>query len=107
MQEDEKLRQWLCADAPAARDAHFRIAVLERRTRQRYQRRQRLLLAGTVVLAVVGSIALHFIANRGNALLSADVLQPVLAVLFFLALVVAGLTSARGLWQVLRQLRGR
>lgn len=106
MDQDEKLRRLLRADAPPERDPHFRIALLERRTRQRYQRRQRILLAGTIVLAVLGSIALYFISTFGKDLLSMELLRPVLVILFVLALVAASLTSARGLWQALRQLRG-
>lgn len=105
MDQDEKLRNLLRADAPPERDPHFRIALLERRTRQLYQRRQRMVLASAIVLAVLGILALKIVSTLGKDLLSTEVLRPALIVLFTLALVVAGMSSARGLWQALRQFR--
>ena len=46
--EDEHIANLLRAAAPPARDAIFRLGVLERRERQRFQRRSLLLLAAAL-----------------------------------------------------------
>ncbi|HEV7689492.1 MAG TPA: hypothetical protein VGO52_01655 [Hyphomonadaceae bacterium] len=53
MIEDEKLGELLRSDAPSARDAMFRLSVLERRERQRFQRKSVIIAAAAVMLALV------------------------------------------------------
>lgn len=105
MEQDAKLRNLLRADAPAERDPFFRIALLERRTRQQYLRRQRTLLAAAILAAMLGAIALKLISGFGQGLWSGEVLRGALICVFCIALVAACLVSARGLRQALRQLR--
>jgi amino acid permease len=83
MTEEEKLGQLLRSDAPHARDAMFRLSVLERRERQRYQRKSVILAASAVMLALVlwvgftstDRIATFFIAALCIALAGACVLS--------------------------------
>ena len=93
---DARLGRLLLADAPPQRDVFFRIALLERRERQRHRRRSLLLLAGTV-LAVLAGALLALVSNPfATALVAA----------FLLSLLAAGLVSARGVLQAVRWLRG-
>lgn len=93
---DDVLGRLLRADAPAERDPMFRIRLLERRARQRYQRRSRLLLGVAAALMVVPAAVLALATDR---------LAAALVVGFSVALAAATLVSARGVLQVVRHLR--
>jgi hypothetical protein len=54
-EKDERISQLLLRNAPPDRDPLFRVKVLERRERQRFQRSVRLLLGA--VLAIVVALA--------------------------------------------------
>jgi hypothetical protein len=55
--QDERFAELLREDAPAERDALFRISVLERRERVRFQQRSRVLLVAAVVVAFFFGVA--------------------------------------------------
>ena len=94
---DKKLGRWLREDAPPERDPLFRIRVLERRERQRFQHRSQMLLAVAVVLAVFPALILT---------LGTDLIAPGLIAVFCIAVITASLFSIRSVLQVVRQLRG-
>lgn len=93
---DQKLGRLLREGAPPQRDPMFRIGLIERRARQRYQRRQRVVLASAAVLAVLFAI----IVTLGDRLLTAG-----LVAAFCTVVIAASVFSFRGLQQVMRQLR--
>ena len=98
---DDKIGQLLREDAPAERDALFRISVLERREQRHYRRKSLILLAGgafTLILAIAFGLLVD--------LTVADLLGAGLIVALVLALIAASLFSVRGVLQVVRQLRG-
>ena len=95
-QIDARIGDLLRADAPPERDAFFRIALLERRERQRYRRRTRTLLIGATLLGLLGP-GLAQVHNPFAATLIAA---------FCLVLVGASLRSVRGVLQALRWVRG-
>ena len=97
---DEALAGLLLAGAPPERDPFFRIALIERRTRQRYRQRQRMLLAIAAVAALLPVLAFAAIQSLGAALLPAT-----LAFIFGGGLVAASVFSLRGVRQVMRQVR--
>jgi hypothetical protein len=78
MERDERLSSLLreAAPAPAARDAMFRIQVLELRERNRFRRRV-VLTAATGILA--GGIALAGLVAGGELRVAASVALPALA----------------------------
>ena len=94
---DEKLGRLPRADAPPERDPLFRIRVLERRERQRFQHRSQMLLAAAVVVAVFPALILT---------LGTSLIAPGLIAAFCIAVIAAGLFSIRGVLQVVRRLRG-
>ena len=94
---DKKLGRLLRGDAPPERDPLFRIRVLERRERQRFQRRSQTLLAVAVVAAVLPALILT---------LGTDLIVPGLIAVFCIAVIAASLFSVRSVLQVVRQLRG-
>ena len=93
---DETLGRLLREGAPPERDPLFRISVLERRERQRFQRRTHKLLAITVLLAVLGIVG----ANLGDRLLAVTLISA-----FCVTLVAASLLSVRGVLLVVHRLR--
>jgi peptidoglycan/LPS O-acetylase OafA/YrhL len=97
---DEALARLLLEGAPPERDPFFRIALIERRTRQRYRQRQRTLLVIAAVAALLPALAFAAIQSLGVALLPAT-----LAVIFGAGLVAASVFSLRGVRQVMRQVR--
>jgi hypothetical protein len=99
---DERLGQLLRQDAPPVRDPMFRIALLERRERQRYQRRQRMVLASAAVLAVLFAVMVTLNRTLGDRMW-----MVLLAAVFCTAALVASAVSIRGVLQVVRHLRGR
>jgi hypothetical protein len=105
MDQDQKLARLLRADAPPERDPHFRIALLERRTRQRYQRRQRVLIMGSIMLAVLGVLALK-LASASDALEPAKLVRGAGMLLFVGAVMAAAVNSVRAVKRVFRQVRG-
>ena len=98
---DTQLGQLLRQDAPPERDPAFRIALLERRERQRYQRRQRLVLAFGAMLAVLFAVVVTLNRTLGDRMWTV-----LLAAAFCVAVVVASLFSLRGVLLVVRHLRG-
>jgi hypothetical protein len=78
--QDERFAELLCEDAPAERDALFRISVLERRERVRFQRRSRVLFMAAVVVAFIFGVGFG---------IGADLFMTTLV-----ALLIAGLTAA-------------
>ncbi len=54
---DKRIAALLQEDAPPARDPVFRIGVMERRERDRFRRRSLILLAASLLIALVGAIA--------------------------------------------------
>ena len=97
---DTKLGQLLRQGAPPERDPAFRIALLERRERQRYQSRQRLVLAAGALLAVLFAVVVTLNRTLGDRMW-----MVLLAAAFCAAVVVAGLFSLRGVLLVVRHLR--
>jgi hypothetical protein len=99
---DDKIGQLLREDAPPERDPLFRISVRERRERVSYRRKNRILLAGAVLivlLAVASTLVIDAVDAR-------DLLSAGLIALLILGVVTAGLFSVRGVLQIVRQLRG-
>lgn len=105
METDEKLRALLRADAPPARDPFFRLALLERRTRQRYQRQQRALYVGTLLVAMLGLVVLRTLAVDGFTAPSPALLRAAGAAVAALGIAAAAAFSLRGTLQLLRQRR--
>jgi hypothetical protein len=101
-QVDEKIGRLLRADAPPERDAFFRIGLLERRERVRYQRRQQKVLGAALLIATL--VVLLLVLRP--SIFSAELLRSSLFVLFAIALTVAGVRAVHGLRQALRWLRG-
>lgn len=98
---DETLGNLLRESSIPPRDPMFRIRVLERRERRRYRQRQRTLLVLMAAAVVLPSV---FLAVPPS--LSATRLLGVgLVVVFGVAVVAAGLLSARGVLQAIRWLR--
>jgi hypothetical protein len=95
MIEDDKLGQLLRSDAPSTRDAMFRLSVLERRERQRYERRSVILLAAAATAAIVLWIGF----------LLAGPLATFLIALLCASLAGACFISVPGALQLLRRLR--
>ena len=100
-QLDERLGQLLRQGAPPERDPMFRIALLERRERQRYQRRQWTVLAGAALLGVLFVILVALNHTLGDRMW-----MVLLAAIFCTAAVAASVHSLRGVLQVVRHLRG-
>jgi hypothetical protein len=98
---DEKLGQLLRQDAPPERDPAFRIALLERRERQRYQHRQRMVLACGAMLAVLLAVVFTLSRTLGDRMWAV-----LLIATFCAALAAASLFSVRGVLMVVRHLRG-
>lgn len=97
---DERLGQLLRQDAPPDRDPAFRISLLERSERQRFERRQRMILAGAGALAFLLSLFVILVqATGGRPWMVA------LAVLFGAAVVAASVVSFRGVLLVVGHLR--
>lgn len=97
---DSKLGQLLRAGAPPARDPFFRIAVIERLSRQRYQQGRRKIHITAVGVALLTGAA--------YLLTPAALLQTLLVGAFCAGLATAALFSARGVqqvWSVLRPSR--
>jgi hypothetical protein len=93
--EDERLGQAL-RDAPPERDALFRLSVIERRERQRFQRRSvGLTIASILFLAVV---SFGWSAGAGLVVTAASVALGA-------GLIVACIVSAPGVTEILRRLR--
>jgi len=95
-ESDARLSRLLRADAPAERDALFRISLIERRERQLYRRRMQVGVAVTAVLLVLPAAVLAL----GDPLAVAMVGGLGLAVL------AAGAGSFRGVRHATRWLRG-
>jgi hypothetical protein len=94
---DERLGNLLREGAPPGRDPLFRIRVLERREREQYRLRSRLLFVGAATVALIHVLAF---------ILSPNVIAAGLGALLCLAVIVAGAFSVRGALQALRWLRG-
>ena len=93
---DERLGRLLREDAPSDRSALFRLGVLERRERQRFQRRSVVLAAAAVAFAVI--VAIGFSVGIDLFAMSVIViLCALLAISFFI--------SAPGVAMLLRHLR--
>jgi len=75
LEEDGRIARALTAHAPPPLDAMFRIAVLERRERQRYRRRSRRLLAWSSALAALWVIGF----NLGVGVFAAGVMAILVA----------------------------
>jgi len=101
-QMDEKIGRLLRMDAPAERDPWFRISLIERRERMRYQRRQQKLLGVALLIALF--IVLPLMLRP--TLFSMELLRSSLIALFALALIAAAVRAVHGLRQALRWLRG-
>src|SRR5512147_1534072 len=95
---DERLGQLLRQDAPAERDPGFRIALLERRERQRYQRRQRTVVACGAMLAVLFALVVTLNRTLGDRMW-----MVLLIAAFSAAVVVASLFSLRGVLLMVRR----
>lgn len=93
---DEKLGKLLREGAPSERDPLFRIGVLQRRERQRFQRRTHKLIGAAALPAVFAVVG----ASLGDRL-------PTVALIavFCVAFIAAGLSSLRGMLLVVRRLR--
>jgi hypothetical protein len=74
---DEKIAGLLRQDAPPARDPMFRLNVLERRERERFQLRTRLMVAGGLLVAVIALVGVS---------MGGDVAQTTIALLVLAAL---------------------
>jgi choline-glycine betaine transporter len=94
---DERLGRLLREDAPSDRSALFRLSVLERRERQRFQRRSAVLAAAAAVFAIVAAIGFN-VGIDLSAMAVIVVLCALLAISFFL--------SAPGVAMLVRRLRG-
>lgn len=94
---DERLGGWLRADAPPERDPLFRVALIERRERQRFRRRSRALLSAAAASAVLPAVAFT---------VAPDPFAAGLIAALCMALIAAALLSARGVVRVMRLLRG-
>lgn len=101
-QLDEKLSRLLRADATPERDARFRIGLIERRERARYQRHQRKLLALALLVALLTAALLLLRFEP----FSTELLRDSLFGVFGLTLTAAGVRAVRGLRQALNWLRG-
>lgn len=101
-QVDEKIARLLRMDAPPERDPWFRISLIERRERMRYQRRQQKLLGAALLIAMFIVLPLMLRPE----LFSLKVLRSSLFAIFALALIAAAARAVHGLRQALRWLRG-
>jgi O-antigen/teichoic acid export membrane protein len=99
---DERLGRMLREDAPAERDALFRISLIEHRERRRYESRRRVLFTSAVAAALLFVVLMTLWRNlpRGGLLSTA------LVAVFATALIVASVVSIRGARQALRWMRG-
>jgi amino acid permease len=95
MIDDEKLGELLRSDAPPTRDAMFRLSVLERRERQRYQRKSVILAASAIMLAVVLWVGFN----------AADRIATFFVAALCIALAGACVLSVPGVLQLVRRLR--
>src|SRR2546423_1330478 len=68
---DERIVEFLHADAPPARDPVFRLKVLERREQRQFQRQLFTMLAGALVIILVSVFA---IGLGGRALVTTGAL---------------------------------
>jgi hypothetical protein len=96
-QHDERLGRLLREDAPPERDALFRLSVLQRRERQRFQRLSLVLLTAALAIAVIVGIGF----NAGFDLISTGALALLCA-----AFAVAVFFSLPGVAMLLSRLRG-
>jgi hypothetical protein len=101
-QLDERLGRMLREDAPAERDALFRVGLLEHRERRRYESRRRMLFAS----AVVAALLFVFLVTLGRNLPREGLLGSGLVAVFGIALILASVVSIRGARQALRWMRG-
>jgi hypothetical protein len=92
---DDQLGHLLRSDAPAERDAMFRLSVLERRERQRYERKSAIILVAAALAAIM--LWFGFVVAGPLATFMIAVLCASLAGAFFL--------SIPGALQLLRRLR--
>lgn len=93
---DERLGD-LLRDAPPERDALFRLSVIERRERQRFQRKSIVILAAGILLLA----AFSFGWSAGASLLATAAV-----VLLVAAIVISCIASAPGVAEVVRRIRG-
>jgi hypothetical protein len=98
---DERLGRMLREDAPAERDALFRIALLERRERRRYESRRRMLFVSAVVVMLLSVV----LATLTRNLHREGLLGTGLVAVFGVVLIMASVVSIRGARQALRWLR--
>jgi hypothetical protein len=98
---DERLGRMLREDAPAERDALFRIGLLEYRERRRYEGRRRMLLASAVAAVIVFAAIVTLTRNLPRE----GLLGTGLVVVFGIALIMASVVSIRGARQALHWLR--
>jgi hypothetical protein len=96
---DEKLGQLLRQDAPPERDPAFRIGLLERRERQRYERRQRWVLASAVMVVVFIGVIVGLSQALGVRMWMTS-----LVAFFCAAAVAACLGSVRGVMLAVRHM---
>lgn len=99
-EDDEKLgallREAVGVGAPPERDPMFRLGVIERRERQRYQRRSLILAIAAIAVAIVFAIGF----NAGANLLVTSAIA-----LLFAALAAAIVLSVPGVRELLRRLQ--
>lgn len=96
--QDERFGRLLREDAPAERDALFRISVLERRERMRFRQRSLVMILGAAVVAA--ALGTGFAA--GLDLLAATAVAFVIA-----GLATAFVFSVPGVFEVRRRLGNR
>jgi O-antigen/teichoic acid export membrane protein len=99
---DEALGRLLREDAPAERDAMFRIGLLEHRERQRYESRRRMLFTSLAVAALLFVVLM----TLWRSLPREGLLSTGLVAVFGIALIMASVVSIRGARQALRWMRG-
>jgi len=99
---DEELGRLLREDAPAERDALFRIGLLEHRERRRYESRRRMLFASAVAAALLFVVLM----TLWRSLPREKLLSTGLVAVFGIALILASVVSIRGAHQALRWMRG-
>jgi fatty acid desaturase len=95
---DDKISEGLRADAPAERDALFRLAVMERRERRRFERRSAVLIGGAAAVAVIAA---------GGLSAGADLVTTGVVAMLCAAIAVAGLLSASGVRELARRFGSR
>jgi O-antigen/teichoic acid export membrane protein len=98
---DAKLGALLRVGSPPERDPAFRLAVLERQERRRYQRRLRTL----VILAVMALVAPILVYSLATGIPAASLLRGALVAALIAALLAASVFSLRGVQQAARWMR--